>query len=68
MQQCADLDVGFDLYAQFLQVLYDRAIDGTAQVGVLIRNNTSLVSYAIVDILGFSNEPKFLLEVEISRT
>ena len=51
MQQSADLNVGFDLYTQFLQVLYDRAIDGTAQVGVLICNDTSLVPYAIVDVL-----------------
>jgi hypothetical protein len=44
--------VGLDLYTQFLQVLYDRAIDSTTQVGVLIRNDTSLVPYAVVDVLG----------------
>ena len=51
MWTIADLNVGLDLYSQFLQVLDDRAIDGTAQIGVLIRNDTSLVSYAIVDVL-----------------
>jgi hypothetical protein len=48
----ADLDVGLYLYSQFLQVLHDRTIDGTPQVGVLIRNDTSLVSYTVVDVLG----------------
>jgi hypothetical protein len=43
--------VGFYLYAQFLEVLYYRAIDGTAKVSVLIGNNTSLVPDAIVYIL-----------------
>jgi hypothetical protein len=43
--------VGLYLYAQFLKVLYYRAIDGTAKVSVLIGNNTSLVSDAIVYIL-----------------
>ena len=51
MWTIADLNVGLDLYSQFLQVLNDRAIDGTAQIGVLIRNDTSLVSYAIVNVL-----------------
>ena len=54
----ADLDVGLDLYAQFLQVLYNRAINGTSQVGVLIRNDTSLVSYTVVDVLGCLSEFK----------
>jgi hypothetical protein len=47
----ADLIVGLDLYSQLLQVLDDRAIDSTAQVGVLILNDMGLVSYAIVDVL-----------------
>jgi hypothetical protein len=47
----ADLDVGFYLYAQFLEVLYYRSVNGTTKVGVLIRNDTSLVPDTIVYIL-----------------
>ena len=50
--------MGLDLYAQFLQVLYDRAINGTSQVGVLIRNDTSLVPYTVVDVLRCLSEFK----------
>jgi hypothetical protein len=45
-----NVNVGLDLYSRFLPVLDDRAIDGAAQVSVLVRSDTSLVSYAIVDI------------------
>ena len=47
----ADLDVGFYLYAQFLEVLYYRTVNGTTKVGVLIRNNAGLVADAIVYVL-----------------
>jgi len=39
------------LYAQFLEVLYYRPVDCTTQVGMLIRNDTSFVAYAIIYIL-----------------
>ena len=47
----ADLNVGLYLYAQFLEVLDYRSVNGTTKVGVLICNNTSLVPDAIVHIL-----------------
>ena len=47
----ADLDVSLYLYAQFLEVLYYRPVDCTTKVGVLIRNDTSFVTDAIIYIL-----------------
>ena len=39
------------LYTQFLEVLYYRPVDCTTQVGMLIRDDTSFVAYAIIYIL-----------------
>jgi hypothetical protein len=47
----ADFDVSLYLYAQFLEVLYYRAIDCTTEVGVLICDDTSFVTDAIIYIL-----------------
>jgi hypothetical protein len=46
-----DLDVGLYLYAQFLEVLDYRSVNDTTKVGVLICDDTSLVTDAIVYIL-----------------
>lgn len=45
------LDVGFDLDAELLEVLYDGAVDRTAEVGVLVSDDTSLVADGVVYVL-----------------
>lgn len=46
-----NLDMGLDLRSELLEVLDDRAIDGTPEISVLISNDSSLVADAIVDVL-----------------
>lgn len=47
----ADLDMGLYLYAQFLEVLYYRTVDCTTKIGVLIRDDASFITDAIIYIL-----------------
>lgn len=47
----ADFDVSLYLYAKFLKMLYYRTVDRTAEVGVLIRDDTGLVADPIIYIL-----------------
>lgn len=41
----------FDLNPQFLQMLYDGAVDGATEVSMLICYSASLVTDLIVDVL-----------------
>ena len=50
-QQRADLDVGFYLNTQFLEVLYYGTVNCTTEIGMLVRNDTSFVADAVIDIL-----------------
>ena len=50
-QQHADLNVGLYLNAQFLEVLYYGTVDCTTKIGMLVRNDTSFVADAVIDIL-----------------
>lgn len=43
--------MSFNLYTQFLQMLHNGAIDGTAEIRVLISNGTRLVTDVVVHIL-----------------
>lgn len=43
--------MGFDLGPEFLEVLNDRAINGAAEICMLVCDNSCLVSNAIVNIL-----------------
>ena len=47
----AHLDVRLNLRPQLLQVLHDGAVNGTAQVRVLVGNRTRLVADAIEYVL-----------------
>lgn len=43
--------MGFDLGPELLKMLNDGAIDGTTKIGMLVRDDASLVSDATVDVL-----------------
>lgn len=43
--------MGFDLGSHFLQMLNDRTLDCSTEIGVLICDDTCLVSDAIVHVL-----------------
>lgn len=47
--------MSFDLCSELLKVLHDRAVDGTTEVGMLISNDPSFVTYAIEYILGLTS-------------
>ena len=46
-----DLDVCFNLYAKLLKVLNNRTVNSATEVGVLVSNDTSLISDSIINIL-----------------
>jgi len=50
--------VSLYLYAQLLKVLYYRTVDCTAEVSVLIRDDTSFVADAIIHILTVTQSHK----------
>ena len=52
----ADFDVSLYLYTQFLEMLYYGTVDCTAEVGVLIRDDTGFVADAIIYILKWRND------------
>jgi hypothetical protein len=54
----ADFDMSLYLYAQFLQMLYYATVDGTTEVGVLIRDDTGFVADAIIYILTMAQSHK----------
>jgi hypothetical protein len=41
----------FDLRSNLLEVLYDGALDGSAQISMLIGDDARLVANAVVDVL-----------------
>lgn len=47
----AYLNMGLDLNPELLEVLDDRAVNRTAEVGVLVSDNTSLVANGVVYVL-----------------
>ena len=55
----ADFDVSLYLYAQFLKMLYYGTVDCTAEVGVLIRDDTGFVADAIIYILKVAQSHKW---------
>lgn len=45
------LDMSLDFSTKLLQMLNDRAIDRTSQVGMLVRNDAGLVANVVVYVL-----------------
>ena len=63
-------DVCLDLGAELLEVLYDGALDGLGKVGVVVSNDTGLVTDAVVDVLDtvFTEELVALAEGDLDDT
>lgn len=49
--ELTDLDMSFDLYSQFLEMLNDRAIHCSPEIGMLVGDDPSFGSDIVKDVL-----------------